>query len=162
MVWHFCQAQDAEKLKLLNKCILRFIFRDWNCDSLLKRGDTLSLAIKRVSNVMMCIFKSMNFTNYPAYLKELFRFRSSDYSLRGTNVLVLPKSKTTTYGHNSVSYAAARYWNSLPDSFRRITSAKEFGHSLFKLDVCYFYQCLFLCKYLVSLCNILNCKYAFK
>ena len=32
MVWHFCQAQDAEKLELLNKRISRFIFKDWNRD----------------------------------------------------------------------------------------------------------------------------------
>ena len=43
--------------------------------------------------------------------------RTSDYSLIGTNVLVLPKPKTMTYGLNSVNYAAARHWNSLPDSF---------------------------------------------
>ena len=70
MVWHFCQAQDAEKLELLNKRILRFIFKDWNCDydSLLEQAGTPSLANKRVSNMMMCIFKSINFTNHPAYL----------------------------------------------------------------------------------------------
>ena len=31
-------------------------------------------------------------------------------------MLVLPKPKTTTYGLNPVSYAAAKYWNLLPDS----------------------------------------------
>ena len=46
-------------------------------------------------------------------------------------MLVLPKPKATTYGFNSVSYAEARYMNSLPDSFRRITSPKEFRRSLF-------------------------------
>ena len=35
--------------------------------------------------------------------KGLFQFTTSDYSLRGTNVLVLPQPKTTTY-----RYAAAR------------------------------------------------------
>ena len=34
---------------------------------------------------------------------ELFQFTTSDYSLRSTNVLVLPQPKTTTY-----RYAAAR------------------------------------------------------
>ena len=56
---------------------------------------------------------------------------TSDCSLRGTNVSVLRKPKTMTYGLNSVSYATTRYWNSLPDSFRRITSLNEFRHSLF-------------------------------
>ena len=50
MVWHFCQAHDKEKLELLNKRILRFIFQDWNCDydSLLEQTGTPSLANKRV------------------------------------------------------------------------------------------------------------------
>ena len=66
----------------------------------LERADTPSLANKRINNVMMCIFKCVNFTNYPAYLKGLFQFRTSDCtcSLRGMNVLSLAKSKTTTCG----------------------------------------------------------------
>ena len=67
--------------------------------------------------MMTSIFKFINFTNCPAYPKELFQFKTFDYSLRGTNVLVLPKPKTTTYGLNSVRYATARYWNSNADSF---------------------------------------------
>ena len=39
MVWHFCSKRESDKLDLLKKCILRFIFKDWNSDyhSLLKR-----------------------------------------------------------------------------------------------------------------------------
>ena len=46
MFWHFCQAQNAEKLELLNKRFLRFIFKDWNCDfdSSLEQAGALSLA----------------------------------------------------------------------------------------------------------------------
>ena len=67
MVWHFCQAQDAEKLEILNKRILRFISRDWSCDydSFLELAGTPSLANKKISNMMTCIFKCINFTNYP-------------------------------------------------------------------------------------------------
>ena len=81
MVWHFCQAQDVEKLELLDKRIFFFIFKDWNCDydSLLEQADTPSLANKRIRNMMTSIFKCINSTNYPEYLKELFQFRTSDY-----------------------------------------------------------------------------------
>ena len=46
MVWHFCQAQDVEKLELLEKPILKYILTDWNCDydSLQEQADTPSLA----------------------------------------------------------------------------------------------------------------------
>ena len=75
MVWHFCQAQDAEKLEILNKHILRFIFKtgtECDYDSLLEWAGTPSLAntCKRISNMMMCIFKCiMDFSNYIAYHK---------------------------------------------------------------------------------------------
>ena len=32
MVWHFCGKQDSDKLDLLNKRILRFIFKDFNSE----------------------------------------------------------------------------------------------------------------------------------
>lgn len=32
MVWHFSSKQDSDKLDLLNKRILRFIFKDFNSD----------------------------------------------------------------------------------------------------------------------------------
>ena len=61
----------------------------------LEQADTPSLANKRINNRMMSIFKCINFTNYPAYLKGLFQFGTSDHtcSLRCMNVLVLPNPK---------------------------------------------------------------------
>ena len=82
----------------MNPSYIKEIFR-WQLldpgsyDNLLEWASTPSLANKRISNMMMCIFKCINFTNYLAYLKELFQFRTVRLynSLRGTNVLVLPK-----------------------------------------------------------------------
>ena len=53
--------------------------------------------------MIMCILKCINFINYPEYLKEVFQFSTTDYSLRGTNVLVL----TLTYSLNSARNAAS-------------------------------------------------------
>ena len=70
-------------------------------------------------------------------------------------MLVLPKPKTMTYGLNFVSYAAARYWISLPNSFRRITSPKEFRRSPFthsftnETFIITTSKNVFLCKYFV-------------
>ena len=43
MVWHFSSRQDSDKLDLLNKPILRFIFKDLNSEynNLLKRAEEL-------------------------------------------------------------------------------------------------------------------------
>lgn len=76
MVWHFCQAQDAEKLKILNlsRGLFLKIATESDCDSLLERASTPSLAntCKRISNMMTCIVKCIDFSNYLAYLNSCF------------------------------------------------------------------------------------------
>ena len=49
MVWHFSSKQDSDKLDLLNKRILRFIFKDFNSEynNLLKKAGTANLKDKR-------------------------------------------------------------------------------------------------------------------
>ena len=70
-------------------------FSNCDYDTFLGRADTPSLANTRISNkfMMMCILKCINFINYPEYLKEVFQFSTTEYSLRGTNVLVWPNPK---------------------------------------------------------------------
>ena len=50
MVWHFSSKQDSDKLDLLNKRILRFIFKDFNSEynNLLKKAGTANLKDKRL------------------------------------------------------------------------------------------------------------------
>ena len=128
MVWHFSSKQDSDKLDHLNKCILRFIFKDFNSkyNNLLKRAGTVDLKDKRIQNMILTIFKCFHFSDYPRYLKDMFRLRSSTYFLRGHNMLCLPKPLTTSYGINSISYLAAISWNSLPDHHRTISDFNSF------------------------------------
>ena len=128
MVWHFSSKQDSDKLDLLNKRILRFIFKDFNSEynNLLKRAGTVNLKDKRLQNMILTIFKCLHFSDYPRYLKDMFRLRSSTYSLRGHNIHCLPKPLTTSYGINSFSYLAAISWNSLPDHHRTISDFTSF------------------------------------
>ena len=114
---------DSDKLDILNKRILRFIFKDFNSEynNLLKRAGTVNLKDKRLQNMILTIFKCLHFSDYPRYLKDMFRLRSSTYSLRGHNMLCLPKPLTTSYGINSFSYLAAISWNYLPDYHRTIS-----------------------------------------
>ena len=50
----------------------------------------------------------------------MFIIRENKKNLRGSNKLVLPVAKTTTYGLKSTSYIAAKAWNALPDNFRSV------------------------------------------
>ena len=88
---------------------------------ILRRAGTVNLKDKRLQNMILTIFKCLHFSDYPRYLKDMFRLRSSTYFLRGHNILCLPKPLTTSYGINSFSYLAAISWNSLPDHHRTIS-----------------------------------------
>ena len=131
MVWHFSSKQDSDKLDLLKKRI-RFIFKDFNSEynDLLKRAGTVNLKDKRLQNMILTIFKCLHFSDYPRYLKDMFRLRSSTYFLRGHNMHCLPKPLTTSYGINSFSYLAAISWNSLPDHHRTISDFTSFRRLL--------------------------------
>ena len=106
--------------------------KDWdsNYDALLDKAGVCGLANRRIQNMMICIFKCLHFGKYPCYLKQLIKLRSTAYSLRGTNILSLPKPSTTTYGLNSFSYSSVKYWNSLPDHFRKTVDYSEFKRKL--------------------------------
>ena len=119
-VWHFCGTRNTDKLEALNKRILRLILGDYLSpyDSLLTRVNTNSLCDKRVQKFLILLYKSLFFTHFPAYMKDMFSLRSSSYNLRGNNILSLRKPRTTSYGLNSFSFFSSKLWNTLPDSIR--------------------------------------------
>jgi len=128
MVWHFSSKQDSDKLDLLNKRILWFLFKDFNSEyyNLLKKAGTVDLKDKRIQNMILTIFRCLRFSDYPRYLKDMFRLCSSTYFLRGHNMRSLPKPLTTSYGINSFGYLAATSWNSPPDHYRTISDFTSF------------------------------------
>ena len=87
---------------------------------LLSKVNLKSLFIRRLQNFMITLYKSLFFTNYPGYLKDMFTVRSSSYNLRRNHILALPNPKTTTYGLHSFSYLASKIWNSLPDTYKTL------------------------------------------
>ena len=121
-VCHFCGAHNADKVDNLNKHILRFILQVYNSpyDILLGKVNMKSLFIRRLRNFMITLYKSLSFTNYPGYLKDMFTVRSSSYNLRGNYILALPNPKTTTYTLHCFSYLASKIWNSLPGIYRTL------------------------------------------
>lgn len=76
------------------------------------------------------IFKCIH-TQSPPYLKELLTPLSSDYSLRNIDhlFLVTPRIRKEI-GRRAFKFKAPSVWNSLPSSFRSITSLYIFRSSL--------------------------------
>ena len=136
LIWHFSGTRNCDKLESLNKRILRFIFNDSlsSYDELLKKAKIASLCTGRLHKILMVVSKSLFVSAYPGYLKELFVFRNSSYSLRGKNILTLPTPRTTNYGLECIRYQAAKIWNSLSDSIRTMTSFKDFKKAIKEMN----------------------------
>ena len=76
---YFCGARDADKLEALNKRILRFILGDYSSpyNTLLSKVSSTSLFNKRIQNFLILLYKSLFFTHFPTYMKNMFSLRSS-------------------------------------------------------------------------------------
>ena len=61
------------------------------------------------------VFKTLHNPDSPKCNQDLLTLRKSTYNLRGSNITVLPKLNTTTYGLKSWRYSAVKLWNSMPD-----------------------------------------------
>ena len=119
-VWHFCGARNSNKLEDLNKRVLRFILNEQNLSysELLEKTGQVSLHNKRVGNMLITCYKCIHCERYPQYLKQMLNRRSAYYSLRGSDILDLPKVMTTKHGLHSFRYKVVKRWNGLPESCR--------------------------------------------
>ena len=66
----------------------------------------------------------------PPCLNDLVVLKNGKYSFRYSNIVEIPRVKTTTYGKNPFKYTAAVLWNDLPDDFRTIANFNQFKNIL--------------------------------
>ena len=110
----------------------------------------------------MVLFKSLFVSTYPGYLKELFVFRNSSYSLRGKNILTLPIPRRSNYGLECIRYQAAKIQNSLPDSMRIMTSIKDVKKAIKETNFQSQFQLLYCSSFnynLTDFCIFLSRRY---
>ena len=81
------------------------------------------------------VFKTLHNPDSPKCNQDLLTLRKSTYNLRGSNITVLPKLNTTTYGLKSWRYSAVKPWNSMPDPIIRLDNYKSFKKQLRKVNL---------------------------
>ena len=108
-VWHFCGARN-EKIDTLDKRILRYVLQDYISpyDSVLSKVNSKSLYKRRLQTFLIILYRSLYFTRYPGYLRDMFSLLSTSYSLRGNYILSLPSARSATYGLHSFLYMASK------------------------------------------------------
>ena len=60
------------------------------------------------------------------FLQDFIVKKDTSYRFRYTNLLGLPRPKSTRFGINSFRCQAAKLWNALPDDSRKITDFDSF------------------------------------
>ena len=81
--------------------------------------------------INLLTFKSLNGLA-PDYLRKLLKLRKTNHSLRSETkqLLVTPKTRTTSYGDRAFSVCAPVLWNNLPDDIRFETELSTFKSKL--------------------------------
>ena len=127
IIWHFCSKGKTEKLEKVHFRALKFIFQDFNStyDILLERAGSTTLHLSRLRFLAFETFKIV-YGLSPPYLKDFICLKQTSYNFRYTNILDLPRPKSTRYGTNSFRFQAVKLWNSLPEEARRITDFNSF------------------------------------
>ncbi len=80
----------------------------------------------------------------PLYMKDVFIQKDVTYGLRDVNLLVQPKFKNVTYGHNTIKYQGSKLWNNLPNDLKKMNSLSSFKCEIQKRSgpECHCWYCL--------------------
>ena len=125
MAWHFCTDKNTNKIEKVQERALCFVYNDYSSTylELVDKAKVPTLQVRRIRTMALETFKIINNLS-PTCLNSLVRIKTSKYSFGYSNILDLPRVRTSsTYGKKSFKFAAASLWNSLPDHFRRETAS---------------------------------------
>ena len=111
LAWHFCSKANTIKLEKIQERALRFIYEDYNStyEELLHIAKVPSLQIRRMRTIALECFKIL-YKLSPPCLNDLVVLKNSKYSFRYSNIVEIPRVKTTTYDKNSFKYITAVLW----------------------------------------------------
>ena len=127
--------KNIEKLQLIQNHAARLVKRASKYDSatsLLKELHWLPVSARVLYKTAVCAYRSINDTEYPAYMKNLISLHIPPRSLRSSSKskLDVPDSRLKTYGDRAFSFAAPDVWNSLPESVKSAKSLDVFKTKL--------------------------------
>ena len=123
VAWLFCGRKNSNKLEKLQERALRIVFNDFSSsyEFLCERANTLPLSFYQLRFLGIEMYKCIKKTN-PTYLNDLFCEQTSDYQLRDSSRLILPRFNTFKFGFKSFRYFGAKLWNVLPADIKQSES----------------------------------------
>ena len=123
-VWHFC-SKSLKKIEKIQELALRILYKDSISDynQLLNKSSKASMEVKRLRNLALEIFKTLNHRN-PEYMKEIF-YKTANLTHRPFNIKV-SQNNTIKYGNKSLRSWGPHIWNSLPKQIKEETKYNKF------------------------------------
>ena len=62
----------------------------------------------------------------PRFLEDIFLCKNVNYNLRDTNLMILQKYETVTYGFNSLRFQGSKLWNNLDTALKDAATLDSF------------------------------------
>ena len=127
LIWMYCSKTLHEKINRVHKRALRAVTGAYDCsleDILLFTGG-ITVHTNSLHTLLSEIFKSL-FGENPDFIKRLFKYKDTSYSLRTSYLLSLPPTNSVRFGTNSLLFRGSQLWNSLPDKIKSSGSVKVF------------------------------------
>ena len=137
LIWMFCGKVANNDLNRTHKRALRILLNDYTStyNELLHRVNECTIHQKNLQKLMLEVYNSLTQQN-PSFLWDMFHKKDNKYNLRSKNLLMLPPTKTTTYGNDSLSFRGSILWNFLPNDedchlrlFLQIMHKKWYGEN---------------------------------
>ena len=125
LVLHFCSCKSSRKIEQIQKLCLRIILDDFASDyeTLLEKGKTSTMNVKRMRILATEIFKAINNLN-PFFMKDIFTSKVNPKVL--PNNLIVKRHNTTKYETKSLTTLCPQIWNTLTENITSETCYSKF------------------------------------
>ena len=127
LIWMFCDKHSNHIIRNVQKRALRLLHGNFNksFEELLHITGSTTIHVKNLQSLMTEVYKSIHHIN-PEFMWDLFCQKCIPYNLRISNLLVLPKIKSSKNGLNSFIFRGSILWNTVPDYIKSSKSVTIF------------------------------------
>ena len=119
LIWMFAGKTLINKICKIHHRTLEVVYDDFNklYDEVLELNKDLSINQRYLLYLAIEVFKSIMHLN-PQFMWSYFEEKPMPYNLRDGSKLVLPKTKSSRFGINSLRFRGSLSWNNLPVSVK--------------------------------------------
>ena len=131
LIWLFSTKAANNEINRTHKRALRILFKDYDSsfDELLEKSESVKIHVQNLQKLMIEIYKTMNKLN-PSYIWEFHEEKVVKYDLRTKNLCRLPKTLTTKFGIETLSFRGSLLWNTLGDQIKALPSVAAFKRAI--------------------------------